>query len=241
MKTSIFGTLLTSAALVVASQQCYSGVYIIACRGTFESQDYVGYGFQGALVTSLLNAIPNSNASAVIYPASVYNYGDSVGQGAVNAQQQIIAYHNACPTSAMVLLGYSQGAQVIGQSITGGSTYIPVLGGTTTATAPLPLYAGSNIIALQLTGDPNRALGQGTDYDPNTCSTGSSTPRNGTLYTNMQPYASALIEWCHQGDPVCCTDGSDAGSHVGYFLSQDNVNKMTQVIVQKYKASVYAV
>lgn len=230
------------ANLETRSQTCYSGVYIICCRGTFEQYASDGFGLQGILVSSILKAIPNSNASGIVYPASYDNYGHSVGAGAINTQKQITDYYNACPNSKIVLTGYSQGAQVIGNAVAGGSTDIPVLGGITDPGPALPENIGKNVIAIQLIGDPNRTLGQGTDYDPKTCLNGSSTPRTGDVYASMQPYADRTSEWCHDGDPVCCGSSSgpsyvDPASHLGYLFSQDNINAMTAFVVQKYTQS----
>lgn len=220
-----------------SGQTCYAGIYAVVCRGTFEQQNITGFGFQGSIVTPLLAAIPNSGAISVVYPAAVNDYGSSVQQGAIDALKKITDYNTACPNSKIVIMGYSQGAQVMGNALAGGSSYIPVLGGRTGPNDALPTSVGSKIIAVNFLGDPNRVKGQGQDADPKSCTTSSSTPRNGTAYPNFQYYADRVNQWCHDGDPVCCANGSDPGSHIAYVFSQSNIDQMVNFIVAKYKSS----
>lgn len=45
----------------------------------------------------------------------------SVIEGTAAVENQIIAYVKHCPSSKLVLLGYSQGAQIIGDALYGGN------------------------------------------------------------------------------------------------------------------------
>lgn len=112
---------LANAAPAVLQERaaCNAGVQIICARGTFEAQ---GFGLQQSVVNAILAKIPNSNASAVVYPASPVDITASVGSGVADAQNQINSYAAACPNSKMVVMGYSQGAQVMGNAISGMSS-----------------------------------------------------------------------------------------------------------------------
>jgi acetylxylan esterase len=145
MISTLFLAALAAAApaSVLESRQmpsCASGVYIISARGTFEPQ---GFGLQEIAVNAILNKIPGSNASAVVYPASPVDIDGSLTTGVANAQQQITDYRNACPESKIVLTGYSQGAQVIGDAIAGGGTGEPD-GTDSPAATPISQTIGSN-------------------------------------------------------------------------------------------------
>lgn len=89
--------------------------YIIA-RGTTE-----GYpGSLGSLVDILLAKFPNSNYEDIIYPATQETTTDSYWQGLANGTQQVKSYADECPDSKIVLMGYSQGALVVGDLLAGG-------------------------------------------------------------------------------------------------------------------------
>ena len=94
---------------------CYSGVYVIYARGTYEPQ---GASLSNVVANAIVAAIPDSAANQVVYPANTSAI--SAPAGVQNAREQITDYYNACPTSKLVLMGYSQGAAVIGNTIAPG-------------------------------------------------------------------------------------------------------------------------
>lgn len=51
---------------------------------------------------------PGSDIAVVPYPATIDDYMDSEQQGVGNLTELVLAYQECCPTSKMVLLGYSQ-------------------------------------------------------------------------------------------------------------------------------------
>lgn len=100
--------------------------YIIA-RGTTE-----GYpGSLGSLVDILLAKYPDSHYEDIVYPATQETTTDSYWEGLANGTQQIKSYADKCPDSKIVLMGYSQGALVVGDLLAGGGNNSE-LGNTTT-------------------------------------------------------------------------------------------------------------
>lgn len=93
-------------------QTCYSGVYVIYARGTFEPQNA---SLSNSVANAITALIPDSAAIQVQYPANVSAI--SPPTGIQNAVQQVKDYYNACPCGKMVLMGYSQGALVIGNAL----------------------------------------------------------------------------------------------------------------------------
>jgi acetylxylan esterase len=104
------------------TSSCASGVHIIAARGSTEPQ---GEGPLQALSTLIEAGVPGSTDSAVIYPATILTftstYFGSEESGVTNMTLMIQQYVASCPDARLVLTGYSQGAQIIGDVLGGGS------------------------------------------------------------------------------------------------------------------------
>lgn len=103
---------------------CVSGVYVVAARAT----DVNGTGYQdpgtlGAVADAVTEHVKNSRTQAVDYPATpdFTHYNESVTIGVDATQSMIRNYVDSCgPKSPIVVLGYSQGANVISEALSGG-------------------------------------------------------------------------------------------------------------------------
>lgn len=172
--------ILDHASLNGRAVPCYPGVYVVVARGTFEYLELGStYGFQGSVVDAILKKIPGSNATVIKYPENTdIKTGVPIGVAAV--QKALTDYYAACPTSKTVLMGYSQGAIVIGSALAGGPAYVPIFGSTGTGPAPLDRTIGDNgmhqtmsfrlqpcllsaVAAIVQFGDLNRVEGVGID------------------------------------------------------------------------------
>jgi acetylxylan esterase len=117
----LFAALVSSAPvnnLLSRQTTCYSGVYIIGARGSDEDP---GYGSVASVVSGVLAAIPNSGAIALDYPASVFDplYDDSVSDGISTMISLIQTYVDSC-AGKIVLVGFSQGGNVVTDTLAGG-------------------------------------------------------------------------------------------------------------------------
>lgn len=92
-----------------------------------------------------------------------------------------------CPNQNYVLIGYSQGADVMHSAGT-----------------RLPADVFPRIIALVMYGDPG-------NRGPNVQS-----PMGGTVAPFPDPLAQRLRQNCAKGDPVCTNSGMDPGEHLIY-------------------------
>jgi acetylxylan esterase len=133
---AMFGQATALPATAQASS-CASGVHIIVARGTTEPQ---GQGLEAIAVQAILKRIPGSDAVSVVYPAS-FDIVPSEAAGVRNMTKLVEDYAAACPNSKMVLMGYSQGAQVTGDVVSGGGSITPT-GQPSPATPALPASAG---------------------------------------------------------------------------------------------------
>lgn len=125
-------TLLASSALLATafpinnqprqSTTCATGVNIIHARGSTESP---AEDETLSVVERLLAAIPGSIETDVDYPAEIISedsfYSTSVAEGIDDLKEKIRAYVDACGDEArIVLLGYSQGGNVVSSALAGG-------------------------------------------------------------------------------------------------------------------------
>lgn len=118
------------------TSKCATGVHIIAARGTGEAP---GEGAIGSLASDIVARIPGSDSVALAYPASVLpSYEMSEGSGTKNMTMYIQQYVASCPNTKIVLLGYSQGAEVAMDTICGTTS------SGFAATAPLASQYGSH-------------------------------------------------------------------------------------------------
>lgn len=199
-----FVTLVSSApltSLLPRATTCYSGVYIIGARGSDEDP---GYGSVGSVVSSVLSAIPNSGAIALDYPASVIDplYPDSVTDGINTIVSLIQNYVNSCG-GKIVLVGFSQGANVITDTLAGG---------VDKPTPISPSYA-AYITAVTVFGDPSFTHGQSFDVGTDTSSDGIfAREEGGSSLALLNTYAGKLRSYCDTGD-VYCASGDDSNAH----------------------------
>ena len=138
---------------VTSSQACVSGnaVHLIVARASLEPP---GFGVLSNISTRVIEQLPGSNAEAVVYPATLDGYQNSEGQGVAAMTQLVNSYAQACPSSKMVLMGYSQGAQVTADTVCGST----ISGFAQTQAIPSALT--DKVAAIMLMGDPTHALNQ---------------------------------------------------------------------------------
>ncbi|MFJ9116715.1 cutinase family protein [Streptomyces sp. NPDC102394] len=184
------GAGLTTLSAPAASAATCSDIDVVAARGTFEP------GTLGAIVgdpvyAALQQKLTGRNLSGykVNYPADLSP--TSAAQGNADLVRHVSAQAAACPNQRFVLVGYSQGANVVDNSI-GVSSDGAVVGSPIVAT--LPAAVAPRVAAVLLFGNPIRALGKSV--------TG--------------PYQSRTLDFCAKGDPICENGGGDVLAHLGY-------------------------
>lgn len=101
---------------------CVSGLYIISARGSNEDP---GEGRLSEVSTLIKNAVSGSTSVAVDYPAAIISttsiYPESVTDGINDTIDKITTYVDTCGSdSQIVLLGYSQGGNVMTDVLAGG-------------------------------------------------------------------------------------------------------------------------
>ncbi|MGW2829735.1 cutinase family protein [Streptomyces sp. NPDC001286] len=184
------GAGLTTLSAPTATAATCSDIDVVAARGTFEP------GTLGAIVgdpvySALQQKLTGRSLSSykVNYPADLSL--TSAAQGNADLVNHVSGQAAACPNQRFILVGYSQGANVVDNSI-GISSDGAVVGSPIVAT--LPAAVAPRVAAVLLFGNPIRALGKSV--------TG--------------PYQSRTIDFCAKGDPICENGGGDVLAHLGY-------------------------
>ncbi|MFG3722871.1 cutinase family protein [Streptomyces massasporeus] len=167
-----------------------SDVEVVAARGTFEPGT-LGFIVGDPVYSALQKKAAGKNVTAykVNYPADLSP--TSAAQGNLDLVNHVKSQAAACPNQKFVLVGYSQGANVVDNSI-GISSAGAVVGSPIVAT--LPAAVEPKVAAVLLFGNPIRALGKSV---------------TGT-------YQSRTLDLCAEGDPVCENGGGDVGAHLSY-------------------------
>ncbi|KAL2062004.1 hypothetical protein VTL71DRAFT_6270 [Oculimacula yallundae] len=194
-----------SSPLDIEERQSCPKVHVFGAR---ETTAPVGYGTAGTVLNLVLGAYPGSTAEAIVYPAAGGNaYAASALAGTANVAKAVNAYNTKCPTTQLVLVGYSQGGQIMDNAFCGGGD---TTSGLTDTKTPIQASAITMIKATIFMGDPRYITG--LPYNVGTCKASGFAPRpNGFVC----PVASSIQSYCDSTDPYCCK-GNDANSHQQY-------------------------
>jgi cutinase len=186
-------TALTAGGVVTAvtpAAAACGDIEVAVARGTFEP------GTLGAIVGDpVYSAIERRlagrsvSAYAVDYPAGLDPTSATLGN--LDLVDHVTRQAASCASQRFVLVGYSQGANVVGNAI-GVSSAGAVVGAPIAATIPASLT--SRIAAVVVFGPPIGALGKHI--------TGA--------------YQSRTKEYCATGDPICTPLGTNPLAHLSY-------------------------
>ena len=181
-----------------ADDSCPS-VEVVFARGTNEAP---GVGATGQAFVDALNArLPGKTVDvyAVNYPASL-NFGQAA-DGIVDASTKIEAVAASCPTTKIVLGGYSQGAVVAGYTTT--DTVPAGFALPAGITGPMPAAIAPHVAAVVLFGTPDTWFLNLVDHSAPPITIG-------------QLYTAKTLGLCATGDPVCFPGGLDRSAHSSY-------------------------
>ncbi|WP_370962132.1 cutinase family protein [Amycolatopsis sp. cg9] len=181
---------LTVSAPPASAAPC-TDIDVPVARGTGEPGT-LGFIVGDPVYRAVQNALRPRTLSSyrVDYPADLGEPA-SVQKGNTDLVDHVKAQAAACPQQRFVLVGYSQGANVVDNSI-GISSDGAVVGGPIVATVPAEL--APRIAAILLFGNPIRAIGRQV---------------TGT-------YQSRTKDYCADGDPVCRAGAFNFLAHLSY-------------------------
>jgi cutinase len=194
------GALLATPVAFAAAAPCPDAEVVFA-RGTFEPPGLGGIGQSFVDAVRKQAAGKSVSVYPVNYPAST-DFPTAV-QGIRDAANRIEATAASCPTTKIVLGGFSQGAAVAG-FVT--SEAVPSGASAEDVPDPMPPEIAEHIVAVVLLGKPGPKFMEAIDTPP---------VEIGDLYK------AKTIDLCIVNDPICAGNG-DGGNHSLY-----NQNGMT--------------
>ena len=188
---------LTVAAAPAASAAPCTDIDVPVARGTGEPGT-LGLIVGDPVFSAVQNRLRPRSVSSyrVDYPADLGEPA-SVQKGNTDLVNHVRTQAAACPQQRFVLVGYSQGANVVDNSI-GISSDGAIVGGPIVATIPADL--APRIAAILLFGNPIRSIGKSV---------------TGT-------YQSRTKDYCALGDPICQAGGFDILAHLSYGNQADD-------------------
>ncbi|TFK41828.1 carbohydrate esterase family 5 protein [Crucibulum laeve] len=189
-----------------------AAVHIIAARASTEAP---GAGIIGALVQQVQSSSSQTvSTSNVDYPATLTDYADSSAQGTAATKALLTDQANRCPNQKIVLVGYSQGAHIIGDAVAGGGGGV----GLGPTTPPVPTNIANRVVAIVQMGDPRHVNRQ--PYNKGTALGSGLFPR-----LSSQQYSSTLQSriqnYCDFGDTFC-DSGLSTVTHLTYLSRYQN-------------------
>lgn len=154
-----------------ASSSSCPSVHVFGARETTAS---AGFGSSSTVVNLITAAYSGATSEAISYPAcggqsscGSVSYADSANQGTSAVATAVNAYVEQCPDTDIVLVGYSQGGQIMDNALCGGGDTAE---GITSTSVPLSTAAVAQIKAAIFMGDPRFV--SGVSYDVGTCEAG---------------------------------------------------------------------
>jgi cutinase len=181
-----------------AAEDSCPAVEVVFARGTNEAP---GVGATGQAFVDALNArLPGKavDVYGVNYPASL-DFGRAA-EGIIDASTKIQTIAASCPTTKIVLGGYSQGAAVAGYTTT--DTVPDGFALPDGLSGPMPTSIASHVSAVVLFGTPTPDILHLLNG-------------NAPPITIGQLYAAKTLQLCVPGDPVC-SGGLDRSAHSAY-------------------------
>ncbi|KAK7924234.1 carbohydrate esterase family 5 protein [Apiospora marii] len=174
-------------------------------------------GRQGKLVTAICSGLSSCDYEDIQMQNMLSDeYCGAVHEGSTNGVAQIIAYNKRCPSTKLVVSGYSQGAHVVGDIFGGGGgTYFNGCVEEPTPNLDINSPAGKQVAAILTFGDVRHTAFQPYNYLDGADKWGLY-PRNSQQLANAANYASVWRDYCAGDEPICA-GGNNVESHLNYF------------------------
>ncbi|KAF3929990.1 Cutinase [Arthrobotrys entomopaga] len=184
-------------------------VYVISCRATLE---VTGEGQIGNVAEYVQHAsMQTVERVALEYPAVLEGYARSAAIGAKALKDLIAKQAGVCPEQKIVLLGYSQGAQVVGDAISGGG--YGQMGDELIPGMSAELI--ERVTAIVLMGDPRHMASEEYQHGTAGLAAGDGVfPRSPEQMAILNGIKDKISSYCNAKDALCAVKGKgNLGGH----------------------------
>ncbi|KAI1130278.1 carbohydrate esterase family 5 protein [Nemania abortiva] len=223
MKNASFLLLLLAAAADVAvgvsRRASCSSLHIFGARETTAPP---GFGTAATVVDLIKRVYPTATTESIMYPAAGGNlYGASVAAGIRAVSAQTNTYFQSCPNSVMVVVGYSQGAQIVDDAFCGGPDGFSL----NTTRESISAGVSRKVAAIIMMGNPRNIPGRVGNIGNATVGGFAARP----MGYQCPAFANIIRSYCDEADPFCAK-GNSSATHQGYgqVYGQDALNFVTQ-------------
>ncbi|KAI0203812.1 catalytic core domain of acetyl xylan esterase [Astrocystis sublimbata] len=207
---NIFLTLLLISKTVTTSvglsrrEDC-ANLHIFGARETTAPP---GFGTAATVIRLIQRSFPGSSSESIVYPAAGGNlYAASVAAGVSAVATQTNSYFQTCPNTTLVMVGYSQGAQIVDDAICGGPDGLS-LNMTRERVSP---GVSRMLAAVIMMGNPRHIPGREGNVGNATVGGFAARP-NGF---RCSAFETIIRSYCDEPDPFCAK-GNSSATHQGY-------------------------
>ncbi|OTA86722.1 carbohydrate esterase family 5 protein [Hypoxylon sp. CO27-5] len=202
--TSIVAAASVTGASHVPRQNC-PNIHIFGARETTAPP---GFGSAATVVDLVQQANNGATSESIVYPAAGGNvYAASVTAGVAAVANQTNTFNQMCPESKIVMVGYSQGAQIIDDAFCGG----PDGSSLNTTRASVSSGVSNMVAAIILMGDPRHV--DGLPYNVGNATAGGFAAR--PVGFRCPAFENIIQSYCDAEDPFCAK-GNSTATHQGY-------------------------
>ncbi|KAK8050102.1 hypothetical protein PG994_011832 [Apiospora phragmitis] len=238
LRAAVMAGVASAASLPLAARQqtttTCAETHIFLGKGNNEPYP----GRQGKLVTAICNGLSSCDYEDIQMQNMLEDeYCGAVQEGSTNGVNQIVAYNKRCPTSKLVVSGYSQGAQVVGDIFGGGGgTFFNGCVEQPTPNLDINSPAGKQIAAILTFGDVRHTAFQPYNYLDGADKWGLY-PRDSQQLANAANYASVWRDYCAGDEPICA-GGNNVEDHLNYFdLYTNEAAEYVQAKIRDHEGS----
>ncbi|KAI1107971.1 carbohydrate esterase family 5 protein [Jackrogersella minutella] len=201
---SAIATASANAAGMTRRQNC-PGIHIFGARETTAPP---GFGSALTVVNLIQQANGGATSESIIYPAAGGNvYGASVAAGVAAVANQTKVFNQMCPDSKIVMVGYSQGAQIVDDAFCGGPDGLSL----NTTKATVSSGVSKMVAAIILMGDPRHV--NGLPFNVGNATAGGFAAR--PVGFQCPAFQDIIQAYCDAEDPFCAK-GNSTATHQGY-------------------------
>ncbi|KAI1382396.1 carbohydrate esterase family 5 protein [Hypoxylon crocopeplum] len=201
---SAITTALGAGASKARRQNC-PGIHIFGARETTAPP---GFGSASTVVNLIQQANDGATSESIVYPAAGGNvYGASVAAGVVAVANQTNVFNQMCPESRIIMVGYSQGAQIVDDAFCGGPDGFSL----NTTQASVSSGVSQMVTAIILMGNPRHV--DGLPFNVGNATAGGFAAR--PVGFQCPAFEDIIQAYCDAADPFCAK-GNSTATHQGY-------------------------